>query len=296
MRILLARGRPRTLAVLPAGLIFPAFGLLSCRLPVPACDPLRLAQECCNVLYNTVPITMPLEQPFSKRNRFGGGPKEITVREDAPQNLRYFVLQTALDLGWRPTALRSILCRVLRVPPDAGNWSEYPNIWGEVQELMYSCDWFKVYDIIEALHVRFTRNDEHNGEQDAVAFTNAVNELFIDEGIGWQLVDGKILTRGTDAFETVVTEATVALEVSQRPTAAEHLHGVLVIFVQKVTLSKFLILLGNHSVSRATSLICFDLLLFVAVFDHSGLNHLLPLQLISGMRLTSVRTSLRPSV
>ena len=42
--------------------------------------------------------------------------------------------------------------------------------------------------------------------------------------------------------------------------------GVLVIFVQKVTLSKFLILLGNHSVSRATSLICFDLLLFVAVF------------------------------
>jgi len=48
------------------------------------------------------------------------------------------------------------------------------------------------------------------------------------------------------------------------------LQGVLVIFVQKVTLSKFLILLGNHSVSRATSLICFDLLLFVAVFDHSG--------------------------
>ena len=72
--------------------------------------------------------------------------------------------------------------------------------------------------------------------------------------------------------------------------------GVLVIFVQKVTLSKFLILLLNHSVSRAISLIYFDLLLFVAVFDHSGLNHLLSLQLISGMRLTSVRTSLRPSV
>ena len=38
--------------------------------------------------------------------------------------------------------------------------------------------------------------------------------------------------------------------VSFPATAA--LAGVLVIFVQKVTLSKFLILLGNHSVSRAT--------------------------------------------
>src|SRR6202035_2949732 len=26
-------------------------------------------------------------------------------------------------------------------------WSEYPNIWEEVQELMYGCDWFKAYDI-----------------------------------------------------------------------------------------------------------------------------------------------------
>jgi hypothetical protein len=46
--------------------------------------------------------------------------------------------------------------------------------------------------------------------------------------------------------------------------------GVLVIFVQKVTLSKLLILLGNRSAPRATALICFDLLLFVAVFDYSG--------------------------
>ena len=40
---------------------------------------------------------------------------------------------------------------MLRVPPDERNWSEYPNIWGEVQGLMYGCYWFKVYDIIEAL-------------------------------------------------------------------------------------------------------------------------------------------------
>ena len=91
---------------------------------------------------------MALEQPFSKRNRYSSAAKEITVREDAPESLRYIVLQTAIDLGWGPSSLRPLLCRVLRVPPDESNWSEYPNIWGEVQGLMYRCEWFKVYDIL----------------------------------------------------------------------------------------------------------------------------------------------------
>jgi AbiJ-like protein len=169
---------------------------------------------------------MPLEQPFSKRNRFQGGPKEITVREDAPENLRYFVLETARDLGWRPTALRNILCRVLRARPDAGNWSEYPNIWDEVQELMYGCDWFKVYDIIEVLHANLAQADEYSGEDNAGVFARDINEFFIDEGIGWQIVDGKIVTRGSEAFQTLVTEAASALA-TERPTAAKHLHEAL---------------------------------------------------------------------
>ena len=38
-------------------------------------------------------------QPFSKRHGFRSGAKEITVREDAPDELRYFVVQTAIELG-----------------------------------------------------------------------------------------------------------------------------------------------------------------------------------------------------
>lgn len=163
---------------------------------------------------------MVLAQPFSKRNRYSGAAKEITIREDAPENLRYIVLRIAVDLGFTPTLLRAMLCRVLRVAPDAGNWSEYPNIWGEVQDLMHGCEWYKVYDIIEALHAKFA-------EAEAAQFAEELNEFFIDEGIGWQLVDGQILTRGSEAFESVVTEATSALETSQRPTAAKHLHEAL---------------------------------------------------------------------
>jgi hypothetical protein len=163
---------------------------------------------------------MALAQPFSKRNRFASRPKEITFREDAPAPLRYFVVQTAVDLGLYPSFLRRVLCRVLRVTPDSYNWSEYPNIWGEVQDLINGCDWFKVYDFIEVLQATFAQR--HDG-----SFADAVNEFFIDEGIGWQLVNDQILTRGPEAFETIVTEATSALEASQRPTAAKHLHEAL---------------------------------------------------------------------
>lgn len=164
---------------------------------------------------------------FSKRNRYSGPPKEISIREDAPQNLRYFVLQAARDLGWQPSSLRDTLCRVLRQAPDSSNWSEFPNIWNEVEGLMYGAKWYKVYDIIESLYAKFRSHDSRTGDQDAPEFARALNEYFIDEGIGWQLVDGQIATRGTEAFESVVAATTTSLKASGRPTAANHLHEAL---------------------------------------------------------------------
>ena len=170
---------------------------------------------------------MPLAQPFSKRHGFRGSPKEITVREDSPEAMRYFVLQTAVDLGWRPSFLRGIICRVLRVRPDANNWSEYPKIWGEIENLMYSCAWFKVYDIIEEFYAGWAVSDNQTGGRNASVFADELNDFFVQEGIGWQLIDGQVLTRGPEAFETLVTEAASAIETSKRPTAAKHLHEAL---------------------------------------------------------------------
>lgn len=169
---------------------------------------------------------MAIDQPFSKRNRYSSA-KEITIREDAPETLRYFVLDKARELEYAPSSLRLVICRALRVRPDPDNWSEYPNIWSEVQELMYRCDWFKVYDIIEALRTSFARNDENTGMRDAEVFSDAINEFFFEEGIGWQLVDGQVRTRGTEAFEEIVNKATKSLETSERPTAANHLNEAL---------------------------------------------------------------------
>lgn len=170
---------------------------------------------------------MPPGESFSKRNQYAGAGQEITIREDAPEGLRFAVLETARELEWGPSSIRDVVCKVLRVRPDSNNWSEYPNVWHEVQELVYACDWFKVYDIIEALYAAMVRHDREHASGDAQKFAAEINSYFVEEGIGWQLVDGQVVTRGTEAFEAVVSKAAKALEKSGRPTAASHIHEAL---------------------------------------------------------------------
>jgi hypothetical protein len=169
-------------------------------------------------------------KPFSKRHGYSIQNREITIREDAPENLRHFVLETARDLGFGPAALREDACAVLHVRPDPNNWSEYPNVWEEVQNLIYSCHWFRVYDFIERLYERFKEYDEETGRKEKIGpqFQQALNEFFMEEGIGWKMVDGEIVTRGTEAFETAVKQAATALEKAGRTTARDEIHEALV--------------------------------------------------------------------
>lgn len=170
------------------------------------------------------------DEPFSRRNNFRGPAPDITVREDAPESLRVAVLETARTLDWGPTALRNVICRVLRVRPEPSNWSDYPNIWNEVQNLAYECEWFKFYDVIEALHAAMEKGDLSHGYGGigvAKQFADEVNAIFEDEGIGWQLMQGQLVTRGAEAFEATVTDADTSLRESNRPTAAGHIHDAL---------------------------------------------------------------------
>ena len=76
-------------------------------------------------------------ETFSDRHGYMGADAEITVREDAPEGLRYAIPLIAQDAGMTPTAMRRIVCQILLVPPDPSNWSDHPNVWGEVNEHLY---------------------------------------------------------------------------------------------------------------------------------------------------------------
>lgn len=152
---------------------------------------------------------------FSQRHGYRGAEPEITIREDAPESLRFAVAQIGIDAGMHPSDIRSVVCKVLFVAPDRNNWSEYPNIWDEVQYRLRECEWFKVYDIAEALHRTL-----HPGTDRAEAFRAELNRCFRENGIGWELTIEGIVYRGDQAFEATTHEAVDVLTASGRSKAA----------------------------------------------------------------------------
>jgi AbiJ N-terminal domain 4 len=166
------------------------------------------------------------KKPFSKRHGYRSQPKEVTVWEDAPENLRHFVLETAGEMGYGPSAIRNVICSVLHVRPDPNNWSD-SNVWGEAQHLVYSCDWFRFYDFVEEVYRSIGNSFAENAQERCTQFQNALNEFFVDEGIGWQMIDGEVVTRGTETFESNVHGAVAALEMAGRATARDEIHKAL---------------------------------------------------------------------
>ncbi len=165
---------------------------------------------------------------FSERHKLAAASPEIRIRDDAPEELRSVVLTIAYEQGLSPTPMRDLLCRVLRRRPDPGNWSEWPNVANECQQLIESCPWYQVYDVIEEIYkaLRHSRFHDHRHGPHHVAemFAEELNRYFLREGIGWQLTEGVIEVRGAEGFEVVVREAQDAVASQNRTTAANELH------------------------------------------------------------------------
>lgn len=171
-------------------------------------------------------------QRFSKRMGLDSiTAAEITVRHDAPPGLRDFLVVVAYDAGLLPSSLRRLVCRILRVAPNPGNWSERPNIAYEVSELVGSCPWYNVYDIIEDIYSKLSKSQQlvpGDGTANGVDFfATEINAFFMQNGIGWQLTDGHIQIRGPEIFEDVTRKAIEFLDSSARATARNEVHQAL---------------------------------------------------------------------
>lgn len=165
---------------------------------------------------------MTNKETFSKRQGlFSIKDKEITVREDAPEGLRGFIKMAFYDLNKNPSDLRAITSRVLKIPPDSNNWSQYPNIDWEVSQHLENCEWYLVYDIIEVIIQKLNPNDQK-------IFTKEINEYFITNGIGWKIVNGQIETRGDEVFETAVRTVVSVLETANLETAKTEIREALI--------------------------------------------------------------------
>lgn len=162
-----------------------------------------------------------MENSFSKRFGYRGPKPEITIREEAPEELRMAVIQIACDLGLKPSQIRETVCKVVLRAPNRDNWSEYPNVWDEVKDLIEEAPWFKVYDVSEELVKTLgpIASKQYYGTELQQKFEIQLNEVFSELGIGWQMVNGKIETRGTEVFEASIKKAKTVLVESGRTTA-----------------------------------------------------------------------------
>ena len=128
------------------------------------------------------------------------------------------------ECGFRPKTLRTLVCTVLRKRADDDNWSEYPNIDMELRRLIDEAEWYRVYDVIEAM-ASAMHSGAVNGEP--ARFESKLNDYFASSGIGWKLQGEELEARGSEALETTLMAASETLESAELSTAQNELHEAL---------------------------------------------------------------------
>lgn len=162
--------------------------------------------------------------PFSDRFGFHAPEAEITIREDAPTSVRDGIIMAgyAADLG--PGTMRDLLCQVLLLRPDQNNWSA-SNVEREVSGLIDDAPWYRVYDFAERLYAEIGTRDYAGTLQ--VRYEAQLNQLFREKGVGWELKQGVLVARGSEAFALATGHATEVMQQHGAPTAANEIHEAL---------------------------------------------------------------------
>ena len=161
---------------------------------------------------------------FSDRFGFHEPEIDIWVREDAPTVVRDGVLMLGYSAGLGPSGMRDLLCQVLLKRPDPNNWS-LSNVEFEVSGLIDDAPWFKVYNFAERLYVEIGKLDFSGDSQNR--FEGQLNQLFREKGIGWEMKQGILFARGSEAFTLATGHATNVMRTSGSPTAANEIHEAL---------------------------------------------------------------------
>lgn len=165
---------------------------------------------------------------FSQRNRYAK-PPEISVREELPQKLRPPIAQIAARRVGSKTLIQIVKAVLdpydLNPPSQVAGWVIFVGN-GDADlivatKMLDQSAWFRVYDVIESIHRHLVRRDQQGGipvegAPHAPVFERDINRYFVNTGIGWQLVNGEIVTRGSEAFERTLEVA--GQELAERPT------------------------------------------------------------------------------
>jgi hypothetical protein len=161
---------------------------------------------------------------FSERFGYRAPDAEITICEDAPEEVRAGVIMLGYATGMGPGSIRDAVCEVLLKRPDPNNWSP-GNIENEVHQLIDGAPWWKIYDIAGRLYVEVGKGDFTGTQQND--YERRLNQLFREQGVGWQMENGGIVVRGSEAFALATRDAVDTMRDAGTPTAANEIHEAL---------------------------------------------------------------------
>lgn len=131
--------------------------------------------------------------------------QEITIRNDAPRQLRLYVFQMMQHYEHSLKKIRNTVCYIAKEPEAPNNWGENDFMKSEIQGIMMDCQWYRIYDIIEAFYKTLSIADKDT-------FEKAMNDYFCERGIGWKLSNGILEARGDVAFENDLAEVVDVLD------------------------------------------------------------------------------------
>lgn len=163
---------------------------------------------------------------FIERNNIRRDPKEITVIDDAPYDLRVFIATLVeINAGQFPGDNRvsnigmalSILCLSIGKGKE-GHWG-YDYINSEIRTTLEECDWWKLYKFIEDyLNASLMENLKDQSRK-------KINQFFEDNGIGWRINEEYcVVRRGNIAFEESIRNVISETNRSGQQTTSTEIH------------------------------------------------------------------------
>jgi hypothetical protein len=169
-----------------------------------------------------------IHQPFSARHGYAPDSTKppITIREDAPDNVRRTIVKIAVQTGWDYDDLLQLAARIGKhswEPPEPIQWE--PPAHFQLDPLVSTWEWFKVYDFAEQIYATM-REWNIQGEPEE-AFERTLNEFFEHSGVGWRLDNGKITSRGSEVFEASIKAVIPVMVESGLQTAEREIHEAL---------------------------------------------------------------------
>ena len=142
---------------------------------------------------------------FSKRNKINIKPIEITIRFDAPTELREWLFCLIKRLKYSIKSFRDIVCQMSYQTANPDQWGENSYMEEEIRELLANCRWNNIYDIIEETYKQIPMNTKED-------YTSSLNDYFYNNGYGWKLENGQVLSRGDGAFEESMSSAVTCVK------------------------------------------------------------------------------------